>query len=257
MCRPPLAHNSWRHHHHERQQHQSPSRERSPRWEDGDGRNTADHRHLRGTALSPVGDDDLVDSSSSSRRDDTGRRRSRHGGGGSMSHSEVGARGGGSASDTPRPWELNASPSRGTPCWESERRRLSRRDEGVEEEEDERLEAYRTRATAAVLLGATEKSADVNSSGVGGSRTGQHGSGGRDELCPDDGGGRRSASFCPSGGSKAAGRGHKRFRRDLDEEGGTGIGRGSLVSSDGVGAGAGGAGSRSAAEDRRETKNPP
>lgn len=263
MCRPPLAHNSWRHHHHERQQHHPSSRERSPRWENSDG-GIADQRHLRGTPLSTVGDDLVNGSSGSSNRGDgRGRRRSRHGGGGGCGSSEVGARDGGNACDgggsAPRPWELNASPSRAPSCWESERRRLSRRGgggataaaaaaEGLEE-------AYGTpRATAAMLLGVAQKSVEVNSEG-GGSHTGEDLPRGRDEACGDEGG-RRPSSLSPSEASKAAGRGRKRFRRDLDKGGEKGIGRGSLSSSNG-GDGGGGGGSRSAAEDSRETQNPP
>lgn len=99
--------------------------------------------------------------------------------------------------------------------------------------EGEGLEAYHSRATAAILLGVTERNVELRSEG-GGSRAGED-CRGRDGLFEDEG--RRPLSLSPSEGSKAAGRGPKRFRRDLDEgrrcSKGIGIGRGSLVSSNG------------------------
>ena len=278
VCRPPLAHSSWRHHHHhhERQQHQPPSRERSSRWENGDG-GDADPRHLRGTPLSTVGDD-LVDGSSGNRGDGTGRRRSRHGDSGSSSsnsRSEVGARDdGGNAGDgdgdgsVPRPWELNPSSSRATSRWESDRRRLNRRDGGgggggaaaaaAAAAEEGLEEAYRTRATAAMLLSVAEKRVEEANGEGGVSRTGEDCPRGRDERCGDEGG-RRPSSLSPSEASKAAGRGRKRFRRDLDEGGEGMIGCGSLASSNGGdgGGGGGGGSTRSAPEHGRDNQNPP
>ena len=220
--------------------------------------------------------DDLVDGSSGNRGDGTGRRRSRHGDSGSSSsnsRSEVGARDdGGNAGDgdgdgsVPRPWELNPSSSRATSRWESDRRRLNRRDGGggggggaaAAAAEEGLEEAYRTRATAAMLLSVAEKRVEEANGEGGVSRTGEDCPRGRDERCGDEGG-RRPSSLSPSEASKAAGRGRKRFRRDLDEGGEGMIGCGSLASSNGGdgGGGGGGGSTRSAPEHGRDNQNPP
>ena len=259
VCRPPLAHNRWSHHHHEHQQHHSSPREPSPRWENGD--TAADQRRLRVTPLSTVGGG-LVGGGGdgdggSSRGGGSGHRRSRRlaahsgnrggGRGGCISgaindrRDDVDARnGGGNAGNggdggsNPRPWELNSLTRRGKTGWESERRRRGSRGDGdaaeweeeEEEEDEEEVEVYRSRAAVATHTGEDRR------------RRGE----------PRGGEGRRPPSLSPSEGSRAPGRGPKRFRRDLDGGGG-GAGRGHLVSSKG--------GTSNAAETNDETKTRP
>lgn len=141
----------------------------------------------------------------------------------------------------PRPWDMNASVSRGKPLWQLERRRVNegrragenarggggggrverlrgRRREGDVGDDEDEDEQYRRRAAAAMLLGVKNKDS-VQDGGGGGSSVSELGGSCDKQRRGDEG--RTPPTMSPASRevSPTPGEGRKRSHRDLSGDG--------------------------------------